>query len=255
MLHCIMNVFVVSFQAITFSTPSQAGKHQTMSTDRKQDKNFLLISGYCRTESDDMNIIDGIISIIFEYQQSAKWSNIDKGEYIRLTDDDSKAICDDGDEDSFFAVGYGHSVRADFCIKRGETISWELECKIIHSYGNFFGVLSPSEVALTFHDCPATGLEHAYGIDDEKNCIYNGGGATRSEWTKPRFPQNKIFTIRVIANWTEKECKLTFYYNEQKLNSKQDDYTMRLPPLNENVVLYPCVTPFNKGAYCTIRYV
>ena len=84
-----------------------------------QDKNYKLISGYCRIESNDMNIIDGIILIIFEYCKVAKWSNVYKGSYIKLLDDDTKAKCV---EDA------GHSVRADLFVTKGKIISWELEC-------------------------------------------------------------------------------------------------------------------------------
>ena len=58
-------------------------------------RNLLTISGYCRTESNDMNVIDGIILIIIEYYKSAKWSRIHKGQGIELSEDDSKATCID----------------------------------------------------------------------------------------------------------------------------------------------------------------
>ena len=229
-----------------------------ISQNKKQDTEdgeFSLISGYCRIESNYMNIIDEIISIILKYHKSAKWSNIHKGKYIILAEDDAKAICDDGVEDDFTAIGYGNSIRADFCIKRGQSISWEFECKIIHSVGNFFGVIRcGARYKHNFSECPASGLYHAYGLDDEKNRIYEGGDRTTSYWMKPQFPLKEIFIIKVIADWTEKECKLTFYYNGAKLNERED-YTMKLPALDDNAEFYPCVTPFNKGAYCTIHYV
>ena len=52
-----------------------------------------LISGYCRIQSVNMNIIDGIIRIIYEYNQIATWSKEFKGDSIELSQDDTKATC------------------------------------------------------------------------------------------------------------------------------------------------------------------
>ena len=47
---------------------------------------YKLIYGYCRIESNDMNIVDGIISIIFEYQRHAQWSKRYYGPCSATTD-------------------------------------------------------------------------------------------------------------------------------------------------------------------------
>ena len=216
------------------------------------DKTKLLISGYCRLESNDMNIVDGIIFIIFEYQKHAKWSNKYKGDRIILSEDDSKATAGAFIENS---GDYGHSNRADFCIEPGQSISWELECMIQVTPCNFFGVVS-SQVT-NFNENPSESMKYAYGLDDGENSAYYGQTWSRyTQWQKPRFPKKEPFTIRIIADWRDSEqCKLTFFYNEKKLNDSNDNYTMLVQGLDPSAVLYPCVTPYNQDAYCTIRYV
>ena len=218
-------------------------------TDGKNDRNHKLISAFCRIESKDMNIIDGIISIIIEYYKHATWSNQLKGDNIELSEDDSKAICTE------YPKGSGHSVCANFTINRGDLISWELECRFRGRAYNFLGVVS-SQIT-DFNLCPGKGMKHAHGIDDEHNKIYDGTSTSyvHCDWLKPQLPLNSILTLRIIADWTEKQCKLTFFYKEQKLNTANEDCTMLLPELDDAYVWYPCVTPYNKNAYCIIRYV
>ena len=220
-----------------------------MNQSQSNDKHYLVITGYCREHSNDMNIIDGIILIIYKYQKSAKWSRQKKGELISLSDDDSKAICTkDVSTDSMPG-----SICADFSIDRGEIISWELECMIICFCCNFFGVISSK--VIDFQTNPADGMKDAYGIDDDADRIYDGNGGTIiTDWRKPDFPIDEVFTIEITADWTEKQCKLTFFYNGKKLNEEIDDYTMLLPEFDDDVVLYPCVRPYNKDSYCIIRY-
>ena len=91
----------------------ETAKLQLSMATRKH-KKCILIAGYCRIESDDINIVEGIISMIFEYQKLAAWSGQYKGSQINLTDDDTKAIAIGPDE--------GHSVRADFAIARGDIV-------------------------------------------------------------------------------------------------------------------------------------
>lgn len=55
----------------------------------QSDRKYLLVLGYCRMESKSMHIIDGIISIIFDYQKHAKWSSQYKGDSILLLEDNS----------------------------------------------------------------------------------------------------------------------------------------------------------------------
>ena len=188
-----------------------------------------------------MNIIEGIILIIFEYHKSAKWSKEYKGNAIDLSEDDSKATCTDE----------AHSVRAHFCIPRDGILSWELECKIGANGCNFFGVVS-SKVT-DFDDNPDCSMKDAYGLDDEVCFIYQGANVVGSDWHKPEFPINEVFLLRFVADWREKQCKLNIFYDGKRLN-EDENYTMLLPELNENFVWYPCVTPYNKGAYCIIRY-
>ena len=193
-----------------------------------------------------MNIIKGIILIIFEYQKQAKWSNIYKGTKLKLLDDDSKVICIEED----YATPQ-HSVRANFCIDRGQIVIWQIEFAKIWSPCNFVGVVS-SKVT-DFNANPCKGMKYAYGIDDDDNRIFNGNETIDVEWDKPAFPPRQTFTIKVIADWTGIQCKLTFFYDGDRLN-KTSDCTMELPELEDDVVLYPCVTPFNKDAYCIIKY-
>ena len=221
----------------------------------QKDKALKLIAGYCRKESGNMNIVDGIISIIFEYQQRAQWSKQYKGKIIELSEDESKASC----------VGVrkagmnneceyeGNSVRCDFGIRKGDIVSWELECIFKECYCNFMGVVT-SEIK-DFNNNPSKGMKNAYGLDD-REYLYNGSGKGRSlKWIKPRFPLNRPFKIRITANWTDKQCKLIYVYEGKKLNKNNDDYTLLLPEINKDTVLYPCVTPYNSGAYCIIRWV
>ena len=222
-----------------------------------KDKSHKLIAGYCRIESNDMNIIDGIISIIFEYQRFAQWSSKHKGDMVILSEDDTKATCgewmdDDIDYGPDEIEDFAHSVRADFHIERGKVTSWELESQIIADPCNFFGVVS-SQVT-NFNANPADSMMHAYGLDDSEDEIYFGENYTiNSVWSKPEFPLDEIFKIQITADWTQKQCKLTFFYNGTKLNEQIDDYTMLLPELDNQYVWYPCVAPYNEGAYCIIR--
>ena len=201
-----------------------------------------------------MNIIAGILSIIFEYYRCATWSRIYKGAQIVLSEDDSKATCleegglNDGQSD------YGHSVRAEFCIERGQIISWEFESKIIDVSCNFYGVISSQHT--NFNQTPSETMEHAYGVDDSLDYIYNGrsGAVKVDQWSKPKFPLKEVFTVKFVADWRESQCKLAIYYNGKKLNDTNDEYTMLLPKLDDKYVWYPCVTPFNTDAYCIIRY-
>ena len=221
---------------------------------QKASKKLLtLIHGYCRIESNDMNIIDAIINIIFEYHKIATWSKKFKGQSIALIEDDSKAICSHEHME-------GHSVRADFCIERGQIVSWELECYQTSWNCYFYGVVSSKQE--TFNECPSYGrIEGAYGLDDMQDTIYLGAAAVytknldkvEKQWNKPSFPHNIAFTLKIIADWKEKQCKLTFYYEGEKLN-ESNEYTMLLPELDDKYVWYPCATPFNTDAYCIIRY-
>ena len=220
---------------------------------QKVSKKFLsLIYGYCRIESNNMNIIDGIIYIIFEYHKIATWSNKFKGKSIELTEDNTKAMCIDELEE-------GVSVRADFNINRGEIKSWELECYQTSINCYFYGVVSSKQQ--DFNGCPYFDIQDAYGIDDCPNGVYLGNRRVYINedidmiWNKPRLPSEEVFILKIIANWKETQCKLTFYYKGEKMNDTNDEYTLLLPKLDDNYVLYPCVTPFNEGAYCIIRYV
>ena len=127
-----------------------------------------LIHAYCcRIESNGMNIVDGIISIIYEYHRHATWSKEFKGEGLKLTEDDTKVMCIDVNNE-------GHSIRADFHIERGDVVSWTLQCYQTYSNGYFYGVISSKEQ--DFNTCPAylSGLKNAYGVDDWRNIIYVG---------------------------------------------------------------------------------
>ena len=217
---------------------------ENMSRNKKyKDRNAIITAGYCRMESGDMNIIKGIILIIYQYQRLAKWSSVHKGENIKLVEDDSKAV----------SIADGHSVRADFGIHRGEIVSWELEFKILYASYNFVGVVS--SLVTDFNTYPSGKMNHAYGVDDSTNSIYKGFGCEWSDWKKPKLPLRRPFVLGITADWTEKQCKLIYYYEGKKLNEINTEYTMLLPELNDNAVWYPCVTPFNHDAYCIIRYV
>ena len=75
--------------------------------------------------------------------------------------------------------------------------------------------------------------------------------------TKPnaRF---ETFKVRFSADWTDKECKLSIWYNDNLLGNISDDdgtnYTFLLPQLSEQHHWYPCATPYNKGAWVKIKY-
>ena len=198
-----------------------------------------------------MNIIDGIIWIIFEYQRNAK------GEFIELSEDDSKAIC-------MNIVKAPGTVRADFSINRGQVASWELTC--FEPSGNcyFYGVVSSKQTA--FNDNPFDGgVRDAYGIDDWCYGIYEGAKriymldshylATYLAWNKPSLPVREVFVLRMIADWTDhKQCKLSIFYQGKKMNEANDEYTMLLPELDDEYVWYPCMTPYNRNAYCIIHF-
>ena len=176
------------------------------------DRLLKLIHGYCRLGSGNMNIIDGIIGIILEFHQIAKWSNSDehKGSGIELKEDDSKAVCVDESNES--------SVRAAFSIERGEIISWELECYQPRDNCYFYGVI-PSKQGYDFNECPAyNNLKDCYGIDDYQDIIYLGKGGTNSlgHFAKPGLPVDKVFVLRMTADWTDKQCKLSIFYQGKK---------------------------------------
>ena len=202
-----------------------------------------------------MNIIDGIIGIIFEYHQITTWSNQFKGKAIELSDDDSKAM-NNHDFD-------GYSVRADFCIDRGDIIKWELECFQPNTYCYFYGVVSSKEK--NFNSCPVSydfGDARASGIADSLDTIHLDGVERYTYddedvdvvWNKPEMPDNQVFKLQFKADWTDtKECKLSIYYQGKKMNDKNDEYTLLLPELDKDDVWYPCVSMINKGAYCIIR--
>lgn len=215
------------------------------------EKLIKVIHGYCRMESNDMNVVDGIIAIIYAYYQIAIWSKKFKGESIELFDDDSKAMCTDKTKE-------GRSIRADFAINRGEIISWEFECYQTSYNSYFYGIVSSKQQ--DFNGYPAswkqTKINDAFGIDDYMNCIYLGQDALYIDhWTKPTLPYLKIFLLQMTADWRDgKQCKLSIFYNGEKLNDTNDEYTILCDELDDNHVWYPCVTPYNEGAYVIIRY-
>ena len=212
-----------------------------------KERRFALISGYCRIKSNDMYIINDIILIIFDYHRSAKWSNTYKGKGIELFEDDSKAMCVD-------EAKQGCSVRADFYIERGDIVCWELECMIIWDGYNFIGVVTSDFDH--FDDSPIGFKSGAFGIDDTDDALYEDSFSSSRvlEWNKPWFARNKVFNVRIVADWKEAQCKLTYFHNGKKMNGTQDDYTLMLPELKDNTILYPCVTPYNKDAYFKIRF-
>ena len=215
-------------------------------------KQVRLIHGYCRLESNNMNIIDGIIMIIYEYHQIATWSKIYKGSYIQLFDDGTKAKCIENS---------GHSVRADFCINRGEIVSWEFDCYASTAWYYFYGVISSKQK--NFNKCAGDeNLVDGYGVEDDSNMIYFGKGPEEIDdengkiiWNKPTFPEMELFTLKMTADWRNKQCKLSIFYESKKLNESNDDYTFLLPELDDKYVWYPCATPYYEGSYCIIRYV
>ena len=223
------------------------------------DKDMELIHGYCKMEVGDMNIIDAIIFLIFKYFRIAKWSNAFKGECIKLSMDNTKAEGIRGT--GRFPLGPGHSVRADFCIERRKITSWELEIYQNGVNGHFYGVITKQQ---NFDGCPFEGvIKDAYGIGDWRWGIYEGTGQRitirendmHQGWNKPCLPEKEIFKLKMIADWTDgKQCKLSIFYNEKKMNESNDEYTFILPELKDKRVWYPCVTPFYKGSFCIIRY-
>lgn len=95
----------------------------------------------------------------------------------------------------------------------------------------------------------------ANGIDDGTDSIYNGNGKREdSTWSKPGFPDEQVFILKIMTDWSDKQCKLSIWYNGSKLNPDIEDYTMLLPELDEEYIWYPCVTPFNDEAWCRMRY-
>ena len=221
---------------------------------KARDKLTKLIEGYCRIESNNMNIIEGIISIIFEYHRIATWSNKFKGSSIELTESDSKAMCTGSN-------GESHSVRADFSIERGQIISWELESFQSSHNCYFYGVVSSENKE--FNGCPRYGkIKCAFGIDDSEDTLQLGEKAVNTsyspqidvKWHKPSLARNEVFTLKFTADWTEKQCKLLIFYQGEKMNEHSDEYTLLLPELDDEYEWYPCATPFNTNAYCIIRY-
>ena len=223
-----------------------------MSTEASE-RLLLLINGYCRNEANDMIIVDGIIRIIFEYHKLvATWSKRFKGQAIELSEDDTKATYNGGE---------GYSVRAEFGINRGEVVSWEFKSYQTEMHCYFYGVVSSKELVQDFGGYPAAGyFESAWGVDDGPNAIYLGqaadsknGNHVEIPWNKPIFPRRKVFTLRVVADWKEEQCKLSFFYRGEKLNDTNDEYTFLLPVLDDEYVWYPCVSLINNGAYCIIH--
>ena len=78
--------------------------------------------------------------------------------------------------------------------------------------------------------------------------VDNGG------WDKPAFPSRDMFKLKLICNWTEMQATLSIYYQGNKLNETNDEYTILLPEIEDKYVWYPCVSLINKDAYCIIRY-
>ena len=213
-----------------------------------------LIHGYCRIATNNMNIIDGIIAIIFEYHQIATWSKEFKGKCMELLEDDCKAMVKE-------IPSIAPTVRADFGIERGEIISWELECYQPVSSCYFYGVIM-SKVE-DFNGCPAGGqILNAYGIDDAEDTIYLGEterwtdneGDVDQKWHKPALPSHEVFILKFTADWREKQCKLSIFYDGKKMNDTNDEYTLLLPELDDNDVWYPCASVIDEGSYVIIRY-
>ena len=210
-----------------------------------KDRIFKLINGYCRMESNNMNIVSGIIGIIYEYHRPvACWSKEFKGDSIELMDNDTKAYCKGTKE--------GQSVRADFSIKQGEIVSWEVESYQSYFGCYFYGVISSKQQK--FDSSPSNKMDHAYGVDDYEDTIYLGEREYLTEWDKPKLPRSEIFILKMTADWRGKQCKLLIFFNEEKLNDTDNECTILLPILDDDEILYPCVTPYNKDAYCIIRF-
>ena len=167
-------------------------------TQKPDSKQLSLIHGYCRRQSNNMNIVDGIIYIIYEYQRLARWSKIHKGDKIKVSEEDTRAEC---------IEDHGHSVTADFCIDRGQIVSWEFECYQFSYWSYFYGVISSKQT--DFNMCPDEELQDAYGVDDDYNMIYLGDVAVdieeqatlKGKWIKPEFPIKKIYKLQMTADW------------------------------------------------------
>ena len=73
-----------------------------------------------------------------------------------------------------------------------------------------------------FNNCPDQGgLKCCYGIDDDKDYIYLGNKSVKStytHWSKPALTKQKIFKLRMSADWRNKRCKLSIFYNDKKMN-------------------------------------
>ena len=119
---------------------------------------MILISGYSRIHSNDMNIIMDIIAIIFNYQKfEGVWSSQYKGSKIELDEDDTKAMCVNHSE--------GHSVRAKDPIMRGQIVSWELEVHLKGSMCNFLGIISSEQNEFDKNPYHYE-MTNCWGIDD-----------------------------------------------------------------------------------------
>ena len=123
-----------------------------------------------------------------------------------------------------------------------------MDCYQTDTYSHFYVVVSSKQE--DFNACrDYDEFENAFGVDDPENWIYLG-----NEHDVVNMETDKVYTLRITANWKDKQCKLIFYYQGKKLNETNHEYTILLPDLDDQYVWYPCVTPHNKDAYCIIHY-
>ena len=119
-----------------------------------------------------------------------------------------------------------------------------MECYRSNFNCYFYGVVSSKQT--DFNGSPYHGgINDAFGIDDMKNGIYLGkrkvsthhDDAVKVKWNKPKLFQNVVFTLKMTADWKHKQCKLSIFYKEKKLNKTNDEYTLLLPELDDDYVV------------------
>jgi len=182
----------------------------------------------------------------------AKWSAQHKGDRITLSENNTKALMAQSDE---------QCVRAEYPITKGMLLKLDF---IFHPKSgfslDFIGVVSSEftgyqNVSVPYRNNAIT--KYSYGADC---CFSNSDVRTKHYfgefkdlgWTLGDLGK-ETKTIQMLVDYASSDtCCLSFYVDGQLKGPENAAYSMKLPPLTDNHAWYPAVGFWNTNKWCII---
>ena len=221
-----------------------AKKHEQEKIARETRKStaLLLVHGYTRNNYLNKHKIlpTDILSMFYNYYFQpfqAVWSCIWKSKYMKLSENNLKVT----------SSRYDQACRGRDPIQRGMCVEWTLQYDI--GSGITIGVIKSGDNS--FNTTADYELNDCYGIDNCVETIYYGNafrhvGITEEMgieyFYKPKLKQhNTEERVRVICDYRGEQAALIYFINDKVCKPEKQDYTFKLPKLNDDECWYMLV--------------